>query len=337
MDKVLFKKLLSYVNYDLPQSLIISTTNINLIENYSQNDFANIINTSMINDNRRINKYFNAVNSKLRLGGTFVGIAELNETRNLKILSDHRKIVAYIIIIFNFIFHRVSPKLKFTQKFYFYCTKGKRRSLSKAEILGRLICCGFEIVKCDELSDSFVFVVKKISTPSFDMNPSYSPIYKMSRIGKGGKRIRVYKFRTMHSYSEYLQEYLINNHGYNANGKILNDFRTTKYGRLLRKYWLDELPQIINVFKGEMGIFGVRPLSRARFDEFPLDLQEKRIKYRPGCIPPYVSLLMPDQFGNIEAERIYLEDLENNNTYYVNLKYTLRAIYNIVFGKIRSA
>jgi hypothetical protein len=65
-------------------------------------------------------------------------------------------------------------------------------------------------------------------------------------------------------------------------------------------------------------------------------MQEKRKKHKPGCIPPYVSLNMPDDVGNIEAERIYLESLEKH-PYSTKPKFIFKAIYNILTNKIRSA
>jgi lipopolysaccharide/colanic/teichoic acid biosynthesis glycosyltransferase len=114
----------------------------------------------------------------------------------------------------------------------------------------------------------------------------------------------------MHPYAEYLQKYLIENFGYSKDGtgRPANDFRITKWGKVLRKYWLDELPQLINLFKGDLKVVGVRPVSQVRFNEFPEDMQELRTKDKPGCIPPYVALLMKDEKQNIEAERIYLNE-----------------------------
>jgi len=71
--------------------------------------------------------------------------------------------------------------------------------------------------------------------------------------------IGVYKFRTMHPYSEFLQDYMIRRNGYNKKGKPANDYRVTRWGSFMRKLWLDEVPQLINVFRGEMKLVGLRP------------------------------------------------------------------------------
>ena len=128
------------------------------------------------------------------------------------------------------------------------------------------------------------FVVKKVKAPSQATNPSYGPLFKMRRMGKNGQSIYVYKFRTMHPYSEYLQEYITSRNGYADNGKIKDDFRATAWGKFLRKYWLDELPQLINFFKGEMSLVGIRPLSDRFLKEYPKDILELRLKHKPGCV-----------------------------------------------------
>jgi hypothetical protein len=157
----------------------------------------------------------------------------------------------------------------------------------------------------------------------------------MTRIGKHGKLIKVYKVRTMHPYSEFLQDFIIKRNGYNHLGKPANDFRLTAWGKIFRKLWLDEIPQILNLIKGDLAIVGVRPLSQVRYNQFPEDIKKERIKYKPGCIPPYVSLCMPDAIGNITAERIYLREMRCR-PFVTNMKYFLLAVYNIATNKIRS-
>lgn len=93
---------------------------------------------------------------------------------------------------------------------------------------------------------------------------------------------------------------------------------------------------MLNVLKGELNIVGVRPLSPTRFNELPEDIQQQRIRFKPGCIPPYVALLMPDAQGNIEAERIYLAE-KMKSPFLTDVKYLFMALYNIFSGKIKSS
>jgi lipopolysaccharide/colanic/teichoic acid biosynthesis glycosyltransferase len=169
------------------------------------------------------------------------------------------------------------------------------------------------------------------------MQPSYGPIFGMQRIGKGGKTFKVYKFRTMHPYSEYLQDYILKLNGYAKSGKPANDFRLTPWGRVFRKYWIDELPQLFNILKGDMKLVGVRPVSQRYFEDIPKELQDLRIKHKPGCIPPYVSLNRSGDVKNVqEAEKQYLlEKLKNPLS--TDLKYFFKAIFHIIVHKKRSA
>lgn len=93
-----------------------------------------------------------------------------------------------------------------------------------------------------------------------------NPIFKHKRIGKDGKRIHVYKFRTMRKNAdEILSNILVSDPNikkeWEENFKLKDDPRVTKLGKFLRKTSLDELPQLINVLKGEMSLVGPRPIT----------------------------------------------------------------------------
>jgi lipopolysaccharide/colanic/teichoic acid biosynthesis glycosyltransferase len=237
-----------------------------------------------------------------------------------------------------FIVHRIAAKITPTRFIYEFATGHRRRVMSKAEILGRLVYCGFEIESIENNGKRHTIQATKSKKNYLNIKPSYGLLYRMPRVGRYGKTIMVYKIRTMHPYSEFLQDYMIKNHGYDrqGKGKIANDFRVLSYGAYMRKIWLDELPQLINVLKGEMRLVGARPLSQARFNQFPEDLQKLRTQYKPGCFPPYVALLMGDEKSNIEAERIYFAE-KQKSPFYTDIKYLFLAVKNIALNNIRSA
>ena len=141
----------------------------------------------------------------------------------------------------------------------------------------------------------------------------------------------------MHPYAEYLQDYVLNINGYSETGKPANDFRLTPWGGFLRKYWLDELPQLLNILQGNLKLVGVRPISQRYFQDIPKDLQDLRLTQKPGCIPPYVAL---NRNGNVEdvlqSEREYLNE-KLKYPYTTDTKFFFKAIYNIVFKHKRSA
>lgn len=97
-----------------------------------------------------------------------------------------------------------------------------------------------------------------------------SIFYTQTRIGKEGRKFKFYKFRTMVPNSKEMLEEILKDPKYkkewDENQKLHNDPRITKIGKLLRKSSLDELPQFVNVFKGEMSLIGPRPLVEGELD-----------------------------------------------------------------------
>jgi lipopolysaccharide/colanic/teichoic acid biosynthesis glycosyltransferase len=108
-----------------------------------------------------------------------------------------------------------------------------------------------------------------------------SIIFKQLRTGKGGHRFAMFKFRTMVTNAEELkQKYAHLNELTWPDFKISDDPRVTRVGRILRKISLDELPQFINVLKGEMSLVGPRPTS---FDVSTYSLwHTERLEVLPG-------------------------------------------------------
>ncbi len=97
-------------------------------------------------------------------------------------------------------------------------------------------------------------------------------IFTQYRVGKGGKLFKIYKFRTMHiNAEETLQELIKNNpeihQEWKTKRKLKNDPRITRIGKFLRKTSLDELPQFLNVLKGQMSIIGPRPYLPSEIED----------------------------------------------------------------------
>ena len=89
--------------------------------------------------------------------------------------------------------------------------------------------------------------------------------YRANRLGKNGRQIRVWKFRSMYADADARLEALLDSEPklkaeFAANFKLANDPRVTPFGRFLRKTSLDEIPQLFNVFSGEMALIGPRPI-----------------------------------------------------------------------------
>ena len=110
-------------------------------------------------------------------------------------------------------------------------------------------------------------------------------IYKHKRIGKNGKYIYLYKFRTMYSNSDEMLKELLKDpkikKEWEANYKLSNDPRITKVGKFLRKSSLDELPQLFNILVGDMSFVGPRPLVDKEIDKYGKD-KETLLSVIPG-------------------------------------------------------
>ena len=90
-----------------------------------------------------------------------------------------------------------------------------------------------------------------------------SPFYTQTRVGKGGKLFKLYKFRTMFADANDLEKYLTEDQiaQWIADRKVKDDPRVTKIGHFLRKTSLDELPQFLNVLQGHLSIIGPRAIT----------------------------------------------------------------------------
>lgn len=261
-------------------NLFIATSTRFNLQNQPEKTYQNLINIKRVNDVRYLNKFFEAVNSLLPIEGIYINSVETYTIRKERILTRFPLVLNWIIYFFDVLFRRVFPKLPFIKKIYFWMTQGNNRVLSKAETFGRLYSCGFEVISEKQIGKDLYFIARKTRTPYFDFNPTYGPLVRLERLGKDGKPIKVYKARTMHPYAEYLQEYIYTHNSLDDGGKFKNDFRVTTLGKFMRKVWLDELPMLINVMKGQLKIVGVRPLSKHYLSLYPEDVQKRRLNYK---------------------------------------------------------
>lgn len=121
------------------------------------------------------------------------------------------------------------------------------------------------------------------------------------RVGRGGQPFGLYKFATMLKNSPNLGTGTVT---------VKNDPRVLPLGRFLRKTKINELPQLLNIFKGDMSIIGPRPQTQRCFDAFPARSQAEIIKVRPG-LSGIGSIVFRDEeelmHASKEPERFYDE------------------------------
>ena len=151
------------------------------------------------------------------------------------------------------------------------------------------------------------------------------------RIGLGGKPFGLYKFRSMRTDSESEGLITIGEH----------DSRITRIGHFIRKYKLDELPQLLNVLKGDMSMVGPRPEVR-KYVELYTDEQRKVLDVKPG-ITDYASIEYVNEnelLGDAEdPDRVYVEQVMPNKLK-LNMKYiqnkSLTEYFKIIFLTLKS-
>jgi lipopolysaccharide/colanic/teichoic acid biosynthesis glycosyltransferase len=168
-----------------------------------------------------------------------------------------------------------TPRIQVERSWY-ELDSGPRLEPVRYEKIKRLI----DLVVCSVVLPG-VLVVVVICVLAIRLDSRGPAVYVQQRTGKGGRRFGMFKLRTMvHNAHELKARYMhLNEHTY-PDFKITNDPRMTRCGRLLRKLSFDELPQIVNVLRGEMTLVGPRPTS---FDATTYRLwHTARLEVRPG-------------------------------------------------------
>ena len=322
--------------FDTRNTLILDTDQPIDKSNQDKNNYQLLVNLHVLNDQIKLNDFLLDVRNLLLDKGVFVGALLPHHYRYRRYLKKYSFYLANLLYFFDFMWKRVMPKLPITREIYFTFSKDKDRAISLAEGLGRLVYCGFKILDLVVVDDVVYFAAAKNGSFNPDKKFFYSPIFKMKRVGKNGKPIYVYKFRTMYPYSEFIQDFIYNQNKLEAGGKFKNDFRVPAWGRLFRKLWIDELPMLVNWLKGDVKFVGVRPISNQYLSLYSKDHQERRKNFKPGLIPPYYAD-MPKTIEEIElSEKRYLDAYEKN-PFKTDIRYFIKAVDNILIKKKRSA
>lgn len=160
-------------------------------------------------------------------------------------------------------------------------TKTYKETLTKKtpyKIIKRGMDFIFALIGLIVLSPIFAIIAVAIKLES--KGPVF---FKHTRIGKNGKIIKIYKFRSMVENAEELIKKFTPEQmkEYKENYKLTNDPRITKVGKFLRKTSLDELPQLINIIKGELSIIGPRPVVQDELEKYGPNAQ-KFLSVTPG-------------------------------------------------------
>ncbi len=157
-------------------------------------------------------------------------------------------------------------------------------------------------------------------------------IFFHKRLGQGGKVIKVIKFRTMVQNAEDMLKKLDEKQKkeYEANFKLDNDPRITRIGKFLRESSIDELPQLINVIKGEMTLVGPRPIVENELKKYG-EYADKLLSVRPGLTGNWQA---NGRSETTYEERVQLDmDYIDNRSLWVDFVIVLKTVV-VVFKKI---
>ena len=268
---------------------------------------------------------------KLKIEQIIVALPEANEQVIDKVMSDIYGKVETIKYLPD-----VSGTMTFSSEVQdfdgqFLIATANSEMSALANILKRLIdiCAG--VAGCLTLLPLMAFVkYKYVKSGDFD-----NIMFSQNRIGKNGKMIKIYKFRSMVPNAEKILEDLMKKdpkikEEYLTNKKLVNDPRITPVGKFLRKTSLDEWPQFINVLKGEMSLIGPRPyLPREKEDMG--QYYSSIIKCKPGVTGMWQANGRSDVGFDYRCK---LDDYYYHN-WSVWLDFTIlyKTIKSVVYGK----
>ena len=152
-------------------------------------------------------------------------------------------------------------------------------------------------------------------------------IFVHRRVGKNGKMFGLYKFRTMvNNAEEMIQNFTVKQmEEYKRSYKLQEDPRVTKVGKILRRTSLDELPQVINILKGDLSIVGPRPVITEEVEKYGED-KEKLLSVTPGLTGYWVA--------NSNKNTTYEERIEMELYYVDNISFKLDL--KILLGTVKT-
>ncbi|BCD26150.1 undecaprenyl-phosphate galactosephosphotransferase [Bacillus cereus] len=189
-------------------------------------------------------------------------------------------------------------------------------------------CMDFLGALCGLILLSPVFLIVAVLIKYED--PKGSVLFKQIRIGKDGEKFHMYKFRSMVIDAEdKLKDLLKHNEVSGAMFKMKEDPRVTRIGKIIRKTSIDELPQLLNVLKGEMSLVGPRPPLPREVKEYTA-YDKQRLLVTPGC----AGLWQVTERNSVGFKEMVELDLE-----YINKRsvfYDLKIIFKTIQIMIKS-
>lgn len=194
-------------------------------------------------------------------------------------------------------------------KLYYDILENKKTSLIIKKSFDFLLSLVFLIILLP------VFLVMSIIIKLDSKGPIF---YKQERITQYGRTFKIFKFRTMINDADKIGSLVT----------LDNDCRITKIGKLLRKLRLDELPQLINILKGDMTFVGTRPEVKKYVDNYTDEMKVTLLL--PAGVTSYASIEFKDEDKVMGRYRLQEESVDD---IYINKILPLKMVYNLEYIK----
>lgn len=213
-------------------------------------------------------------------------------------------------------------------------TRRNTRLIHKSKPVYRFIKRTFDIISASAtlIVLSPLFLIIAILIKADDNGPV---IFKHYRVGRNGKLFGVYKFRSMKMGSDKIEDILTPEQlqEYKKEFKLDNDPRITKIGNILRKTSLDELPQLINIIKGEMSVIGPRPILESEFEYYTAEERALVLTLRPGLTGYWQAYARNDAtYETGERQKMELYYVQNANVWF-DTKILLKSFTSVLARK----
>jgi exopolysaccharide biosynthesis polyprenyl glycosylphosphotransferase len=157
-------------------------------------------------------------------------------------------------------------------------------------------------------------------------------IFSQNRVGRNGRIFKCYKFRSMRQDAEELKKTLVSkNEMRGLMFKMDNDPRVTRVGKFLRKTSLDELPQFINVLKGDMSLVGTRPPTVDEYEKYRPE-HKARVSMMPGLTGLWQVSGRSDIKDFDEVVRLDMRYIDNSS-FWLDIKIILMTVKVVLFGR----
>ncbi|SFQ08456.1 Undecaprenyl-phosphate galactose phosphotransferase, WbaP/exopolysaccharide biosynthesis polyprenyl glycosylphosphotransferase [Butyrivibrio proteoclasticus] len=175
-------------------------------------------------------------------------------------------------------------------------------------------------------------VITLFLAPAIKLDSPGPVFFSQTRIGKNGRRFKIYKFRSMYiDAEERLKDLQDQNEMNGLMFKMENDPRITKVGEFIRKTSLDEFPQFLNVLKGDMSLVGTRPPTESEFEQYN-EHYRRRLSMTPGLTGLWQISGRSDIQDFDEVVRLDLQYIDNWSLT-EDIRILLKTVYVVLFGK----